>query len=515
MKRILYITTLLLATSCNWLAISPENTIDEDDLFTTGYGCRNALNGIYLKLGEADLYGENLSWGFLSAVGQEYLTDDSYAGSFSLQLSKDAANFVYNSATTQPVISSIWERQYSIIANLNKILEHIDKIPTNEFAYGEEERTLIKSETYALRAMLHFDLLRLFAPAPASSSTGLYAKCDVPYREVFSPSVPEKISVNEFLTKVLNDISNAKPGLKLIDTEFHPEAMYASMVNTPTSSWNARYRLNCQMYVDEFGNFFWFRGWRLNYLALLALEARVHMYYGHSHHKQANAAALEIYDTFYKEKAWIGFNNSDDITAQSDLRHFKLGDDVIFAAYNKNLATDYDASLYSSDNNVKYPLANVEQLFASDNTGLYSDYRFTHILKSTNSMNKAYYTGKWSVSSEPVVEGMENPMIPLFRLSEIFYILAETSESVDEGRSYLQEVRTARGANRSISASSKEELLEEIILDARKDLMTEGQVFFMYKRLNRRTVPSSSRPGADRQMTPGYVLPIPTSESPF
>jgi hypothetical protein len=314
---------------------------------------------------------------------------------------------------------------------------------------------------------------------------------------------------------VLDDIAKAKPGLKLIDTEFHPEAMYASMVNTPTSSWNARYRLNCQMYVDEFGNFFWFRGWRLNYMALLALEARVHMYYGHSHHKLANAAALEIYDTFYKEKAWIGFNISDDITAQSDLRHFKLGDDVIFAAYNKNLATDYDASLYSSDNNVKYPLANVEQLFASDNTGLYSDYRFTHILKSTNSMNKAYYTGKWSVSSEPVVEGMENPMIPLFRLSEVFYILAETSESVDTGKGYLQEVRTARGANRSISASSKEELLEEIILDARKDLMTEGQVFFMYKRLNRRTVPSSSRPGADRQMTPGYVLPIPTSESPF
>ena len=106
-------------------------------------------------------------------------------------------------------------------------------------------------------------------------------------------------------------------------------------------------------------------------------------------------------------------------------------------------------------------------------------------------------------------------MIPLFRLSEICYILAETSTDTGTGKEYLQEVRSARGATRSISASSAEDLLEEIITDARKDLMCEGQVFFMYKRLNRRNVPSASNPGSDKVMTPGYVLPIPTSESPF
>ena len=134
MKKILYILSFtLLSASCNWLKITPENTIDEDDLFTTGYGCRNALNGIYLKIGDAALYGENLSWGFLSAVAQEYLTDESYVGSYSTQLSKDAANFVYNSTTTQPVIQTIWETQYSVIANINKILEHIDDITKVEF----------------------------------------------------------------------------------------------------------------------------------------------------------------------------------------------------------------------------------------------------------------------------------------------------------------------------------------------------------------------------------------------
>ena len=512
MKRTLYIIALsFLSMSCGWLDITPENAIDEDDLFTTGYGCRNSLNGIYLKLGSEDVYGENLSWGFLTAAAQEYLTDNSYQGSFSTQLSKDAADFYYNSANTQPVIESIWQTHYSMIANLNKIIEHIDDIPKIEFAYGEEERTLIKSEAYALRAMLHFDLLRLFAPAPSTNPAGTY----IPYRDEFSPSVADKLTVNAFLDKVRNDIAVAKPGLKYIDTEFHPSAMYASMVNEPNSSWNARYRFDCQMYIDEMGNFFWYRGWRMNYLALLALEARVNLYAGTDFYPTARSAAKELYDEYYVAKKWIGFNSSEDITAQSDLRHFKMADDVIFAAYNKELAVNYDAGLYTNDNNVKYPLAGIPELFASDNTGLYSDYRLTYITKSTNSMNKAYYTGKYSVSAEPVVEAVENPMIPLFRLSEVMYILAETSSNVSQGINYLTEVRKARGAERTITATTKEELLEEIITDARKDLMCEGQVFFMYKRLNRATVPSSTLPGTQKQMSQGYVLPIPTSESPF
>ena len=138
MKRILYIiTSILLSASCNWLEITPENAIDEDDLFTTGYGFRNALNGVYLKIGSRELYGENLSWGFLSAAAQEYLTDESQQGSYSAPLNKDAAEFVYNSTLTQPVIQTIWETQYSVIANINKILEHIDVLDASAFAFGD------------------------------------------------------------------------------------------------------------------------------------------------------------------------------------------------------------------------------------------------------------------------------------------------------------------------------------------------------------------------------------------
>lgn len=75
-KRINHILIALagiLTVSCNaWLDVTPDNAIADDDLFSTGFGYRNALNGIYTNLASDELYGKQLSWGFLSAISQQY-----------------------------------------------------------------------------------------------------------------------------------------------------------------------------------------------------------------------------------------------------------------------------------------------------------------------------------------------------------------------------------------------------------------------------------------------------------
>lgn len=507
----------VLCASCSWLDVTPDNSIDEDDLFSTGYGCRNALNGIYLQLGSQELYGKNMSWGFLSAIAQEYLTDASIQGSYSQQLSKDAADFIYNTTETRPVIASIWEQSYSVIANINKIIEHIDAIPQSEFAYGADERNLIKAEAYALRAMLHFDLLRLFAPAPSTNPAGEY----IPYRDTFSSEIGEKLSVKAFITKTLKDISIAEPILKSFDIELHPQAMYASGMNSANTQMSARYRFNSNMYIDDYGQFFWFRGWRLNYMALLGLKARVAFYGGSGFYPIAKAAAQELYNDFYTNRKWVGFTTEENIVCQKETRYTKVSDDVLFGVYYRTLATDFDSGLFGADNNVRYPLANVESLFSSDNTGLYKDWRLNYLLAETNASNKAWYTLKYSISSEPTVAAIENPMIPVIRFSEICYILAELSaydNQIETGIAYLETVRKARGANRSLSlsVSSAQELIDEIVLDARKDFLCEGNMFYMYKRLNMAQLPSSSNPGTMKTTSAAvYVLPIPESENPF
>ena len=504
----------LLAAGCQWLDVTPDNAIDSDDLFSTGYGCRNALNGIYITIGDSRVYGENLSWGFLSAVAQNYLTDSSEQGQNTYEAYRDAAGLVYNSASTLKVVTDIWETQYSIIANINKLLENVETVPAGEFAYGEQERALIRAEALALRAVLHFDLLRLFAPAPATSPAGTY----LPYRDEFTAGMGEKLTVPQFIERVLADIAKAEPVLKSFDTEFHPEAMYASMMGTPTPEWNARYRLDSRNYIDAMGLFFWYRGWRMNYLSLLGFKARICLYAGEAYHRNALAAARELYRDYYERLGWVGFTTAENITCSTDRRYCKVSSDVLFAAYNNNLAANYESRLSLANNIVRMPLANIQTLFASDNTGIYTDYRLRYLLDATNSSNQSYYSRKYVASSDSVVEVIENPMVPVLRFSEVCYILAELSArdgNVAEGIAYLEEVRRARGAERPLSQSvtTAEALMDEIILDARKEFIAEGNMFYMYKRLGMNEVAGSD--GGIRRMEGGYVLPIPASESPF
>ena len=105
---------------------------------------------------------------------------------------------------------------------------------------------------------------------------------------------------------------------------------------------------------------------------------------------------------------------------------------------------------------------------------------------------------------------MENPMIPVIRFSEICHILAEISSyngKITEGINYLETVRKARGAERTLSltVSTREQLDAEILLDIRKEMIGEGGTFYTY-------VPDSDEEG-EINMTGSYVLPLPTSET--
>ncbi len=505
---------LLALNSCGWLDVTPSNSIDSKDLFETGYGFRNALNGIYLAIGSENLYGKNLSWGFLSAVSQEYLNDESEQGQRTDAALSDAADLVYNSSNTEPVVTEIWENAYSVIANINKLLSEIDAVDSHEFAYGEDEKALIKAEASALRAMLHFDLLRLFAPAPVTSPSGTY----IPYRDTYSATASAGLSVHDFGEKILADISAAEDALRSFDTQFHPTAMYASLMSGNSAHWNARYRFDSRSYIDEMGEFFWFRGWRMNYMALLALKARVCYYLGADYRLLARSAARELYDSFYTERQWVGFTPSENISCNIDSRYKKLSDDVLFAAYNRNLADTFDDELSGANNTIRMPLAGVDELFASDRAGIYGDWRYTYLIGTSNSSARVYYTRKYSSSPDAVVSVIENPMVPLIRFSEVCYILASLAADdgdVSRGIEYLETVRRARGAERdlSLTVTTPEQLRDEILLDERKEFIAEGGAFYCFKARNLSSVPGSR--GGMRNMEGGYVLPVPESENPF
>ena len=64
MKQIIYIllaTTMLGLMSCSdWLDVSPKTSIPTDKQFESESGFKDALTGIYLKLGTQTLYAGDL-----------------------------------------------------------------------------------------------------------------------------------------------------------------------------------------------------------------------------------------------------------------------------------------------------------------------------------------------------------------------------------------------------------------------------------------------------------------------
>lgn len=61
----------LFSGSCdNWLTVDADNQITRENAIKDGAGFRSTLNGAYLALSTTPLYGETLSYGTVSVMGQ-------------------------------------------------------------------------------------------------------------------------------------------------------------------------------------------------------------------------------------------------------------------------------------------------------------------------------------------------------------------------------------------------------------------------------------------------------------
>ena len=49
---------------------NPKTSISGDDLFESEAGFKDVLTGFYLKMGQTNLYAENLTYGYLEMVSE-------------------------------------------------------------------------------------------------------------------------------------------------------------------------------------------------------------------------------------------------------------------------------------------------------------------------------------------------------------------------------------------------------------------------------------------------------------
>lgn len=492
MKRIIYLLVIfgfLSLGACNeWLDVGPSNQTSREDLFKQGVGYQVALNGIYQELSESDLYGQQLSWGMLSAMGQDYNSTDTTKLS---ETYKDAAKYDYKSFRVEPVIDQMWSKMHNAIANCNSLIDGVENMSNVDmFQFREFERNAILGEAYALRGMIHLDLMRLFAPAPTSANKN---NKYLAYITEFPTKIGIPVSQNDYIAKMIADFKRGQELTASMDTlpEYNTFAFNTSNAN----------RLEG---VGGVSSFFKFRSTRLNYYATTCMMARAYLYAGDK--PNALIEAKKIYNliqTNYNFKAGHKFTPSNELNnPEKNSRNIKSHWDIMFALFNTE---EVSKILYNYTQYNTLPLRDLKGWFAKTE----SDYRkgyLTYNVKGVGDLSV-----KWIASNDSRISRVMHPLIPVFRMAELYYIIAESCYDTDMAlaQKCFTEIKTGRNTGYTVDISTPELLRTEILDDATREWLGEGQTFFLLKRYNvtDRFVP------ADGKLD--YVLPIPKSNIVF
>lgn len=110
MERIpIRITALLAMTTlaaCDFLDIDTPGIVNRDKMFENEQGFIDAMNGVYASMADADLYGEQLSFGFVDEIAQLYYNDYE-ANETTLTKTFDLR---YRDEDVRPQIDAIWSK---------------------------------------------------------------------------------------------------------------------------------------------------------------------------------------------------------------------------------------------------------------------------------------------------------------------------------------------------------------------------------------------------------------------
>lgn len=481
MKKILYYTMILacstMMVSCDsWLEVKPYDKISEGELQKSEEGYQKMLNGIYIDLNSDALYGQSLSVEMIEVMGGAYAigTDNSVWGNY-----KDLSNYQYGTEYWRNRLDQTWNKAYALILNCNKILENIDQ---NQGLFTGGNYYAVKGEALALRAMLHFDMLRLFGPVYAKDSD----KKAIPYYNKQTNSPEPILTAKEVAEKVVADLEEAR--ILLANDPVKTEGTLMSGSQDGTS------------------NFMRYRALRLNYYAVEALLARVNLYMGNK--TEAFKYATDVIKTadqgifpFVDKSLVIGSPADPDRIFSSE---------VLFALTNTSRSkihkNFYDPSrlpnyVFRMDDNL---MSNIVYGGAATTGGYQDDYRYRANWIATGS-NRYFYK-----YSDMVANGsIQNTMIPMIRLGEMFLIAAESqSDNLANGVQYVNALRRNRGVA-NLQTLTPDLLKYEYI----RELYGEGQLFYLYKRLNSDIITSSNANKNPKASDLIFVVPLPDSET--
>ena len=371
---------------------------------------------------------------------------------------------------------------------------------------------MIMGEAYACRALMHFDLLRLFAPAviqnPGSESY-------LPYVETYPNIQASSIAVEPFLKKVIADLEEAQK----LTIEYDTTEIGKKLSST------GKNRFDLDSKVGREDEFYSGRRYRLTDYSITALLARVYQYAGM--YDKAFDAASEVIGyggetPFYKDDfsgiriPAPGVNPAEAFKSKKDL---KLASSLIFAIYNEkeyennNLLNFFKTGMDQDDRTSNQWFVVSKDLFKNNDVDESSlDYRWVDLIFPA--ANSHPISGKWYLFDNAATRDKYATILPVIRATEMHYILAECyarKGQYETAYDILDALRAKRGLeNRPLARTATwDAFVETLVGDARREWISEGQLFYLYKRLDAKfTIGKEYRSLTKSE----YMFPIPIDQ---
>lgn len=463
----------LLLSSCNdFLDVRPKSEKVQNDLFSSSKGFEDAINGVYGSLQMSTLYGRDLLWGVNEVLAQNLQCTSTTMTAMSI--------YDYTNDYVKQELSSIWTSAYQTIGYANNVLEQL-----GDKSNGMTYYNLYKGEMLGVRAMLHFDMLRLFAPTDTT-------KTGIPYSTSYSKTVNPFLTVGEDYRRIIADLKEAE-SLLSEDTE---------LMAYPRN--NSHY--------DKFANY---RETHCNLYAVQALLARVYWMKGDM--AQAGEYAEKVISSGK-------FPLAEPTEVQDYLAGRLSPKETVFGVYSSTYLETCKNYLYTYQSYVSYNpyydgsgskhLLPYDALYNLDVEGTAQDYRRNHFVASgayATFLKLVDYYLLEENGSEPDTRVNDITGVTLIHSSELYLIAAEAFLQTDYAKavSYFDAERTSRGLPK---LTAEQKLTQDMIYNEyHKELYGEGQFWYNMKRLNKPIVSnaqSKTIPASDNI----YVLPIPDEE---
>lgn len=473
MKKYLLFFVFLSVHLCaceEFLDQKSQMQVDAEHMFQTEQGFKDALTQCYVGLAGDYLYGKYMSYGPIETMAQHWeLQSNNWENLYQLDFTLDNARQIFE---------LIYGEMYNVIVHANDVLRFLEK--NGAVIESGQTRDVIEGEARAIRAFVHFDVLRLFGQMPFEPGKTVR----LGYAETVGKQEIPFLDFDSYVEKLLKDLDMAEALLAESDP-----LLVKSLATLDETGENEDFFLD-------------YRRFRFNLYAVKALKARVNLYLGRTEEAYRNALSVIQAKTKGGENV-ISLSGSDDLEKE----FYAMPSESIMLLSK----TDISNTMFSK-NSYYISSSRKTMLFEGALTG---DIRIRTVWGSESSslggavpLFRKFLQPSSGTGTSSKDLRLKYQVIPLLRLAEMYLIAMETAPSESEANRLYKDFMLSRQMLVSQDLSL-EELRQEIEKQYRRELFGEGQMFFYYKRHSA----SSMLWGRNSDLTEdNYIVPLPETE---